>query len=76
LERSSSFHKCLGAFEAGRKVSDDDDFSDNDSDDDSDDDDDVRRASRRSRLPSSNAGSQKSLIQAELEEIRFAAKTF
>ena len=76
VEKSSSFHKVVGAFESGRKIRPDsdsgDEFSDSDSDDD--DDDDNRARSRRRQLSSSNAGSQKSLIQAELDEIRSNAR--
>jgi hypothetical protein len=64
VERSSSFHKFLGAFEAGRRLDDEDD------DDSSDEETDDEQVSSRPKIASANAGSQKSLIQAELDEIR------
>ena len=66
IERSSSFHKFLGAFEAGRRLDDEEESSDDDSDDE--------QVSSRPRIASANAGSQKSLIQAELDEIRSSTR--
>ena len=73
IERSSSFHKFLGAFEAGKAIhhKDDDDES---YDDSSDDDSDIEQTPARGRIVSANAGSQKSLIQAELDEIRNSSR--
>ena len=77
LEKSSSFHKFVGAFESGQKIrhhhDEDDDNGDDGSDsenDFSDSDSDEDQVKFRRRILSNNAGSQKSLIQAELEEIR------
>ena len=68
IERSASFQKFLGAFEAGKSVRHENEESDYDS---SDDDSDAEYHSvAKKKYASGNAGSQKSLIQAELDEIR------